>query len=313
MIEHRLFRRAAEPLGVIDVRRAQERYDRATSWVTRHVSVIAGPLSRSSSAETSTGDSLVLGVAEAAPPAAAVDPAAVPRSTPAIQRPPALSAASKTTAVIQRKTAPAIQPETAAPIQARAASPPSQHTPAAAVEKPPVEAGVPTKTIVEEQSSGQPASAAPSTAKTLIAAREIPARSSPPSIVWRQTGARALDAAPTSQPPLISNVRGPLPLQRRAAAIAPAASPATIWRRPSAAPIGRAASHAPATPATAAPSIMRAADPNASPPAAPGSRAQTSTSDTTRSGAADLVDRVTRQLARQLAIERERRGGGRWP
>ena len=45
-LAERLLRRATEPVGVIDVRGAQQRYERATSWPRRHVSLLDRWVSR---------------------------------------------------------------------------------------------------------------------------------------------------------------------------------------------------------------------------------------------------------------------------
>jgi len=110
MFTERLLRRASAPVGVIDVRGPQARYERAAAWATGHLSIVDGLLARQAQAAESAGDG-GRPFAEAGPSTYAgfTYPA-----SPAVGRPAPAEASMAPALRVTRVAAPAIQRRTVA-------------------------------------------------------------------------------------------------------------------------------------------------------------------------------------------------------
>jgi hypothetical protein len=122
MIEQRLLRRATHPLGLIDVRQPQQRYDRATAWASRHLSLVERALSRTGGDAAADSEGFELASTRFAASSAEIDSSAAPAITQIARRhEPAMPAASPASSAVSRSAlAVAAVPRLGPPSEARA-------------------------------------------------------------------------------------------------------------------------------------------------------------------------------------------------
>lgn len=346
-LAERLMRRAGAPAGVIDVGGPQQRYDRAAGWAGRHASMLGPIWGRHAQAAPGESDAGVDWGRQGAPALFSPDPAGGGREwgrsgiqpsavlQRALERPhlspppegegassmaviPTVTEASPGTLHSQPRVAASVREATVRPAAANALPVQRRASGAVATPMPPLRL-VQRRSLPESadrsnpaSADAQPVSSVGSEAGSFPSTRVLAPAARTPAVA---PGTRTVAPVRPPSPPVVQRkaAASPLPAPRHvtSAAAPDPVSPDIVWRQPA-----TAAAHPPrplvraSLPLTIQRQVNGAAATTQADKAAPAAPPAVSTAAQRPSPPPpDVVEQVIRAMTRQLAIERERRGG----